>query len=207
MPLFETEGDYAAFERTLFEALIEHPMRILAYCLMPTHWHLVLWPKKDGQLTDFMRWATHTHVMRWHAYHETVGTGPLYQGRFKAFGVQDDAHFLAVCRYVERNGLRANLVGRAEVWRWCSLWRRLHPGVVDDVPALSEWPVRRPRNWVQRVNQPESQQELTALRHCVRKSAPFGSEQWVARACDRLHLTHTLRSRGRPPNRSGRSAR
>jgi putative transposase len=88
LPLFEKVADYEAFERVLAEAHQRHPMRILAYAVMPNHWHFVLWPRADGELTAFLRWMTHTHTMRWHASHQTVGTGHLYQGRFKAFPVQ-----------------------------------------------------------------------------------------------------------------------
>lgn len=109
LPLFEKDGDYAAFERVLALALAKHPTRLLGYCLMPNHWHMVLWPRRDGELTAFLRWLTHTHTMRWHAHYHTAGTGHLYQGRFKAFPIQEDDHLYAVLRYVERNALRANL--------------------------------------------------------------------------------------------------
>ena len=74
-----------------------------------------------------VEWLTLTHTQRWHAHHHTTGTGHLYQGRFKSFPVQSDEHFLTVCRYVERNALRANLVKRAEDWLWNSLWHRQRP--------------------------------------------------------------------------------
>src|SRR5207244_3632564 len=112
LPLFQKDGDYAAFERVLAEALARHPIRLLSYCVMPNHWHMVLWPKKDGELTAFLRWLTHTHTMRWHAHYHTSGTGHLYQGRFKSFPIEADDHLYAVLRYVERNALRAGLVGR-----------------------------------------------------------------------------------------------
>jgi putative transposase len=107
LPLFEKEADFEAFERVLHEAHQRTPSRVLAYCVIPNHWHFVLWPKADGELTRFLRWLTHTHTMRWHAHHHTGGTGHLYQGRFKAFPVQSDAHLLTVLRYVERNAVRA----------------------------------------------------------------------------------------------------
>src|SRR5256885_16689856 len=88
-------------------------------------------------------WLAVTHTQRWHAFHETSGTGHLYQGRFKSFPVEsDDEHFLCVSRYIERNALRANLVPRAEDWRWSSLWRRLHErgGAAASAPLLlAEW--------------------------------------------------------------------
>src|SRR5262249_21602798 len=113
LPLFEKGGDYEAFERVLAEGLEEHPTRLLAYCLMPNHWHLVLWPRREDELTAFVRWLTHTHSMRWHAHYHTGGTGQIYQGRFKSFPVEADDHLYAVLRYVERNALRANPVAPA----------------------------------------------------------------------------------------------
>ena len=125
LPIFHKDADYAAFERILGEALEHVPgVRLLAYCLLPNHWHLVVWPRRDGELSDFGHWLTLTHTQRWHAHHHDIGAGHLYQGRFKSFPVARDEHFLRLCRYVERNALRAGLVRRAEAWRWCSLGRR-----------------------------------------------------------------------------------
>src|SRR3954454_6858169 len=154
LPLFQQDGDYAAFERVLAQALHEHPTRLLAYCLMPNHWHLVLWPRQAGELTAFLRWLTHTHSMRWHAHYHTGGTGHLYQGRFKSFPVETDDHCSTVLRYVERNALRANLVSRAEEWRWSSLWRRQR-GDAEAQTLLQGWPVAMPTSWVELVNTPE----------------------------------------------------
>ncbi len=122
LPLFEKPTDYAAFEKILHEAHRRTGVRIAAYCLMPNHWHLLLWPRTDGELSDVMRWITVTHTQRWHAHRHTSGTGPVYQGRFKSFPVQTDEHFLTVARYVERNAVRAALVSRAEEWQWSSVW-------------------------------------------------------------------------------------
>ena len=124
LQIFDDEVDYAAFERVLEEVRERVDMRICSYCVMPDHWHLVLWPREDRDLSAFMRLLTMTHTLRWHARRHIAGTGHLYQGRFESFPVQGDGHFLAVCRYVERNALRANSVSTAEAWRWSSLYRR-----------------------------------------------------------------------------------
>ena len=124
LAIFEADEDYAAFERVLAEAVARYDMPLLAYCLMPNHFHLLLWPHADGDLSNFMRWLTMTHTQRWHGHRRTAGAGHLYQGRFKSFPVQSDEHFLTVCRYVERNALNASAVDRAEDWRWGSLWAR-----------------------------------------------------------------------------------
>ena len=85
MRLFEQADDYAAFERVLAEGCQQTPMRVVAYCPMPNHWHLVLWPPRDGAVSRFMRWVTLAHTKRWHGYRHTAGTGHVYQGRFKSF--------------------------------------------------------------------------------------------------------------------------
>lgn len=197
LPLFDTDRDYAAFERILGEVVERTGIRLTAYCLMPNHWHLLLWPRADDQLSEALRWLTVTHTQRWHAAHRTAGTGPLYQGRFKSFPVQTDEHFVTVARYVERNALRANLVRRAENWRWGSLWRH-YKGDAKMKALLSDWPVPRPRNWLAHVNRPETATELEALRRSVQRGQPFGSASWQARTAKRLSLESTLRPRGRP---------
>ncbi len=98
---------------------------------MPNHWHMVLQPNENEQLSQFFRWVTATHTMRYHAHYHSSGEGHVYQGRFKSFPVQDDDHFHVVCRYVERNALRAGLVKRAEQWRWGSLYRRIKKPELD----------------------------------------------------------------------------
>ena len=198
LPLFQKDADYDAFEGVLVEALVKHPIRLLGYCVMPNHWHFVLWPEQDDQLTAFLRWLAHTHTQRWHAHYHTAGTGHLYQGRYKAFPVQEDDHLYTILRYVERNALRANLVKRAENWRWSSLFHR-GAGEPDPVrPHLHRWPVPYPKDWLERVNRAETEAELEALRRSVERSQPFGSEHWQKRAAKGLGLEYTFRKPGRP---------
>ena len=137
--------------------------------------------------------------MRYHAHCPTNGQGHVDQQRYKSFPVQDDDHFLVVCRYVERNALRAGLVRRAEDWQWGSLWRWRHPEVVDRVP-LAAWPTPRSRNWVARVNQPETEAELKALRQSISRGRPYGREAWVARVSRRFAVD------GGPSRRRGATA-
>ncbi len=202
LALFEKDADYEAFERVMAEAMEKHPTRLLSYCTMPNHWHMVIWPRKEGELTEFVRWLTHTHVMRWHAHYKTSGSGHLYQARFKAFPIQTDEHFYAVLRYVERNALRANLVDRAEEWRWSSLWRRVSGGP-DAKKLLHAWPLPEPADWVRLVNRSQSEAELKAIRQALRRGSPFGSSQWQVRTAKRLGLEWTLRPRGRPRRVAG----
>ena len=151
---------------------------ILSYCVLSNHWHFVVWPEHDGQLTDFFRRLAHTHAMRWRVSHRTVGYGHLYQGRFKSFPVQSDDHLLSVLRYVERNPLSAGLVERAQLWRWGSLWARVH-GEEAIKALLSPWPVERPANWTARVNAPLTAKELDRVRVSIERGRPYGEDDWV----------------------------
>ncbi|MEX0794284.1 MAG: transposase [Pirellulaceae bacterium] len=196
--IFESSADYLALLEILRDTREERPMRILAYCLMPNHWHLLLWPERDGDLSAFMHQFTTTHTRRWHLNRNSTGQGHLYQGPYKYFPVQDDDHFYTVCRYVERNAIRANLVSRAEAWRWNSLWQRNQNSTPPDYPVLALWPVPRPAGWIDHVNQPQSEAELADLATCIHRGRPFGSSEWQQSTAKRLGLESTLRPRGRP---------
>ena len=190
LPLFDQDGDYEAFERVPVQAHDRVPIRILGYCLMPNHGHFVLWPAATGELTEFLRWLTHPHTQRWHAHRRTTGTGHLYQGRFKAFPVQEDAHLLTLC-------------ARARDWPWSSLAHRLSTGDDPIRGRLSPWPVRMPADWPSRVDRPQTEKELEAVRRSVSRGQPFGDEAWQLRTAKALRLESTFRERGRPRKAAG----
>ena len=203
MQLFEKAADYQAFEQVLQDTLDQSPMRICAYAVMPNHWHLLLWPECDGELAAFMQRLTITHVRRWQEHRGYAGLGHVYQGRYKSFPVESDEHSWVVARYVERNALRANLVLRAEQWRWSSLWQRCHPPGAER-SLLAAWPIDMPANWLERVNQTDDAQELEALRRSVQRGRPFGQPEWQKEIAQRLGLESAYRPTGRP-RRVGRN--
>jgi REP-associated tyrosine transposase len=197
LPFLAEATDYLAFEIVLSEGLERFPgVRLLAYCLLPNHWHLVICPSADGELSTFIARLTRLHVQRWQRRHNAIGSGHLYRRRFRSFPIGPAQHFLAVCRYVESNALRAGLVERAETWTWCSLYRRESRRATAGL--LSEWPVAPPADWVEQVNRPQPQLELAAIRRCVNRGRPFGSPPWVSDTVQQLNLQSTLRARGRP---------
>jgi len=191
--LFENPSDYAAFEGLIEEALQRERVDVFAYCGMPTHWHFVLTPTVDGALSRFMHWLETTHARRWQNVRGLTGLGAVYQGRFKAIPIGGDRHFLWVCRYVERNAVRAGLVERAEDWPWSSL--RRHD---DERPAwLAQWPTPRPPEWRSLVNMPQTEAEEAAFRQAMRNGTPFGDEDWKQQVTELLGIA-PRRPRGRP---------
>jgi putative transposase len=198
MPIFHKAEDFAAFERVLAEGLERYPVELFTYCLMPNHWHLVVRPRTDQALGRWMGWVGVTHVRRHHEHYHSRGGGHLYQGRFKSFPVAEDDYFLALCRYVEANALHAGLVRQAEQWRWSGLWRRANGATESENLPLSVWPVERSRNWVTWVNRDLNDEQIEAIRTCIARDRPLGSEIWVRKTAVRLRLEFTLRGPGRP---------
>ena len=195
--VFHKPGDYEAFLAMIAQAAARLPMRVLGFCIMPNHFHLVLRPHGDGELGRWMQWLLTTHVRRYRRHYGS--SGHVWQGRFKAFPSQDDDHLLTVLRYVERNALRAGLVGRAEAWPHGSL----AAAVGGSSPVfLDPGPVVRDAAWVARVNEALGEAELAAMRRCVARGAPYGTEEWTRRTADSLGLGSSLRPRGRPRKES-----
>jgi hypothetical protein len=90
---------------------------------MPNQFHLVLWPYGDGDVSGWMQWLLTAHVRRYHRHYG--GSGHVWQGRFKAFPIQEDEHLLAVLRYVDRNacGPTSSAAPRTGALREDRRWR------------------------------------------------------------------------------------
>ena len=197
MQIFNKEEDYLLFEKVLKDAKKRFDMRILSYCIMPNHWHLVLYPKQDGDLQKFMGWLSMTHTQRWHSQHKTTGSGHLYQGRYKSFLAQTNDYLLQLFRYVERNALRAKLVQKAEDWRWSSLYIK-EKGDEKQKKILDQWPIDVPSNYLFLVNEPQTNEELELLRCSVNKGKPYGAGDWMSDMVKKFNLKSTLKNPGRP---------
>jgi putative transposase len=194
--LFSRAADYDFFVRTLADGVERGGIELFAYCVMPNHWHLVLRPAGPDDLRRFVQWITTKHASAWHAYHSTTGIGHVYQARYKSFPVQSNEHFLTLCRYVERNPVRAGLVERAAEWRWSS--HRASLGSAPIAPRLSAWPVARPLNWQGWVDAPLTDAELAFVRASVRTEAPYGEEAWRGALGRAFPRYAPRRPRGRP---------
>ena len=174
-------------------------MRLLAYCVMPNHWHLVLYPKQDGDLQKFMGWLTNTHTRRWHTIKRTIGEGHLYQGRYKSFLCQTDDYLLSLIRYVERNAKKANLCNLAEDWKWSSIYKR-ERGADEQKEILAEWPIEIPKNYLSLLNAKQNASEEDAIERSIIKNSPYGDESWIKKVSKDYGLEQTFRRVGRPRN-------
>jgi putative transposase len=200
--LFFASGYYEAFVRVVKEALLNIPMRTLGYCLMPNHWHFVLWPELDDQLSAFMHQLMTTHVRRCKNVHHCEGEGRVHQGRFKSFPVESDEHLYTVCRYVERS---PRACGAGGACRRLALEQRpcsAAPGRSSRVAPRCLALTAPRRLWLNRVNRALTGAEIEALRRCAERGRPCGSGPYVDQTARQLRLGATLRSRGRPPKKT-----
>jgi REP-associated tyrosine transposase len=192
--VFHKDGDFAAFIKLLRQAGERVDVRLLGYCLMPNHFHLAVWPRRDGDLSDYMMWLLTAHVRRYHEHYHS--SGHVWQGRFRAFAIEEDEHLLRVLRYIERNPLRAGLAELAQAWRWSSAGLQ-----TTGAPTLDAGPVARPGSWLQYVNEPQTEAEVESLRECLRRGRPYGASPWMKETAQRLGIESSLRPRGRPRKR------
>lgn len=209
--VFHKRSDYAAFMALLDDACARVPMRVMAYCLMPNHFHMAVWPLHDGDMGRWMAWLLTTHATRYNAHYKR--SGHVWQGRYKSFPVQQDGSLVQVCKYIERNPIRAGLVERADDWRWSSAKHWKGPDSVSvaekgsdpflkPAPGAPGWltsgPVARPADWLRWVHGDQPEDLLRRLRLAIERGRPFGATEWVMDAAKRLGLESALRDFGRP---------
>jgi putative transposase len=194
--IFKKPSDFLAFERVLAQGLARTEMRLCGYCIMGNHWHMLLWPRNDGDLSTFMQWATMTHAKRWHTAHGTAGIGHLYQGRFKSFPVQATEYYLKTLQYIESNPLRAGLVEDSNTWQFSSL--AIRNGMEKQGIKLHSGNVKLPDTWNTDVNIIPDEATEAKLQNCITRGTPFGGDRWARTVAQRLNLESTLSPRGRP---------
>ena len=195
--IFNTDTDYKDFEQILFEAVEKYKMRLIAYVIMPNHFHFVLYPETEGEIKKFMHWLTLTHTQRSHTKNKTIGYGHLYQGRYKSFLVEKDSHLWALLAYVERNPLRAKLVKHLKDWKWSSYYKRLY-GTLNQKKLLATESITWPDNYNELINQKEDKDELEVIRNSVNRGKPYGGSNWTGKMLKKFGLEVTERKRGRP---------
>ena len=192
--IFTKPCEYGALLRLFELGCVRVPLRILAYCIMPNHWHLLVWPAADRAISAYLHWVTTLHSLQYRRSNGAVGYGHVYQDRFHCFPIETTAYYFQAMRYIEANALRSGLVIRAEDWPWSSAFERSH-GQNLTVPG----PLPLPTDWLTFVNQRPEIDELTNLRTSVGTDRPYGSIDWAVRTAITHNVGHKLRPPGRPP--------
>jgi len=194
LPVFKTSADFRAFLEILARTKGQaHPaIRLYGYCVMPTHWHLIICADTTPALSQFMRHLTRRHAVAYLADHPER-SGAVYQGRFKCVPVQDGDHLRTLLLYVDRNPLKAKLVKSAEEWLWSSVHH--HAGLMND-PLLDIDRLPPCDDWLTQVNHTESVDDLAEA--ALKRNLPIGDPEWVAT------LSREWNDLRRPPGRPGK---
>ena len=195
--IFHKDRDFEAFVHLMYEAKERFDVRILAYCLMPNHFHMVLLPERGEYLSKWMQWVMTCHVRRYHRHYGSGGH--IWQGRYKSFVVEGNEHLLMVLRYTEGNPVRAKLVSSAKEWKWSS-----HKEALSNRSLTSEAPIELPTEWDKYVDEPLTETDMEKLRHSVNRQTPYGNSKWQSKVCQQYGLEATMRRRGRPKKEENR---
>jgi putative transposase len=201
-PVFAAAADYQTFLRALGQTKDRYPFRLYAYCLMGSHFHLVLEPQAGQSISRILQSLTVAHT--WHYHRQRDSSGHVWQGRFKSPVIAADEHLLTVMRYVESNPLRAGMVLDLAAYPWSSYLVHVlgkTMSLADEAvvwPALAKTVAARQAYWRKWLHQPLSASDLAAIRRSVTSGRPYGGVAWVAATAKQLGIELNPRPPGRP---------
>lgn len=157
--IFRTRLDFLVFLALLKEAKRRYPLSLLGFCLMPNHFHLVIYAREAEHVRAFIHWAMTCFA---HYYHEKNKTsGHLWQGRFKSFLIEQEEYLIIALRYVENNPVRAGMVRSSRDWEWSSIKHhclRSYDEFIDPPPFTV------PNDWPDLVDMPLTLKEFEAIK-------------------------------------------
>ncbi len=174
MKIFEESEDYLLCEETLVTSMEEYPVQLYAYCIMPNHWHLLLEGEDQLSLSRFLQLFTSSHARSYRRKNQTVGSGAVYQNRFRAYAVQRNEAFVRVAQYIEVNPVKAGLCAKASDWRWSSA----HPDIRKVVP-FHPWPMEKPGNWTDILTQETRGDWVDRINISLQREKPLGDLEWM----------------------------
>jgi putative transposase len=193
--VFSTDQDRTTYLRLLQENLGDAAVRILGYCLMTNHVHLIAVPEREDSLSILFR-RVHGRYAQY--YNARAGrSGHLWQNRFFAC-MLGPSHLWAALAYVERNPVRAGMVEHAAEYPWSSA--AAHLGYEDQsrILDLDWWRREGPKNWKDLLEDSQEQQDAN-LRSCTYAGKPFGEESFVSEMAERFGRYW---NRGRPKKKN-----
>lgn len=198
--VFFEEEDRAVYLAWLREYARKQKVQILAYCLMTNHVHLIMIPKTAGGLHDVLRPLHMRYAQR--INRNRGWSGHLWQGRYFSAPLDEPYTWSAIC-YVERNPVRAQMVSRAEEYRWSSA--AAHCGLRGD-PILAEkgeWSrnIASVPDWSKWLAEADDPEKLEILRRNIDKGLPCGSEEFIERLSKKSGRSLKFLPRGRPRKR------
>ena len=198
MDVFRSVSDRKLYLSLLTHYGQLHGLRVLAYCLMDNHVHLVLIPERAESLCLALKPLHLRYAQEYN--HRTGQSGILWQGRYYSCPL-GERHTWAAIRYVERNPVRARIVTKAERYPWSSA--AVHCALrADDLVSGFPGGLAPVDDWSAWLAERDDAEEVRLLRSATRTGRPLGDADFVRKlekACGRI--LHSL-GRGRPRKHS-----
>ena len=114
--IFLNDRDYIFLLKQLKGHIQEFGISVIAYCLMPNHYHFLLRQDGDAKISDLMQAVFHIYSSAFNTVHKHSGT--LFEGPFQAILIDKNEYLLHLCRYIHRNPVEAGLIVRPEQWHY-----------------------------------------------------------------------------------------
>ena len=202
-PVFVQHSDYQYYLDNLREVKAELEIRLVAYCLMTNHVHLVLVPGKEADaVSDLMRVLAARQTRRINKLENRSGT--LWEGRFKASLIDTSDYLLACCRYVDLNPVRASVVSAPEDYDWSGYRSRCglaDTSILDEhhvFRMLGGSPADRGTTYRRYVSEGVGDAELALIRQAVQRNQLTGDSRFKADIEARIGRRLSTKARGRP---------
>ena len=199
---FFADEDYRLFLAYLSEAARKHDCSVHAYVLMTNHVHLLLTPNQPDAVSRTMQDVGRRYVQYVNFTYRRSGT--LWEGRFKASLVDTQQYFLACCRYIELNPVRAGIAKAPEDYPWSS-YRHYALGqengllsAHEEYRALGTTEVERQSAYRALFSNSVDETGLQEIREMVNRGWPLGSERFKDEIEAALERTARPPQRGRP---------
>ena len=177
--VFFVPDDYHAYLGLLKAQCEREGLKILAYCLMTNHVHLVATPEKPESLaravgrTDFLYTQ---YVNRLHGR-----SGHLWQNRFHSCAL-DEKHFWLAVRYVEQNPMRAGMLQKAWSYPWSSAAAHAGQRAEDALVNLAEWRSMMPAGeWRKALERLPGKEAVSALRKSTQRGWPIAGDSYLSK--------------------------
>jgi putative transposase len=185
--VFADRVDRLAFIQLLADCHEMWGIRVLAYCLLPNHYHLLL-QTPEGNLSRVMRHLDGVYTQRYNRRHGR--DGPLFRGRYSAILVEEEAYMMAVARYIHQNPTAAGLVRSPEAFEWSSCGQYLtegrKPPWLDTEQLLGRFPRHGRRAAFLRFTKATAEEPVRAFYESQRRGSVLGSRQFIERLRHRV---------------------
>lgn len=200
--IFRDDHDRRAYLESFLQAAIGYGLRVHAYSMLTSEGHWLVTPQRAGAMADVIQQVGRSYVRRFNSRWSRQGT--LWEGRYRAYWIDEPAYGLTVQRAIEQMPVREGLAPRAQDWSWSSvlihLGQQAEPRLspLPSYWALGNTPFEREARYPLILDQPISEEAWRTMRRGLASGRPWATEQTLASLPPDERVRWISRPRGRP---------